>query len=62
MSCIIRHKVREEKGLQTTQDGTKGNDFMAEYLRRAKNGDYIAFGEIYSVYVDQIYRYILYHS
>lgn len=54
-----RHKVREEKKAQeTSQTGTHDETEIARLLERAAGGDFEAFGEVYSIYLDRIYRYV----
>ena len=39
---------------------TPGNSSDREIVRRAESGDKAAFGQLYEIYLDQIYRYIIY--
>ena len=58
---VIRNKVREEKKAQVpTRLITYDKSEIAGLVERAVSGDFEAFGELYSIYLDRIYRYVFY--
>ena len=58
----VRNKVREESKAQaTTRTVTLDQSKILRLVKRAAGGDIEAFGELYSVYLDRIYRYVAYH-
>ena len=58
---VIRNKVREEKKAQVpTRLITYDKSEIARLVERAVSGDFEAFGELYSIHLDRIYRYVFY--
>jgi len=58
---VVRNKVREEKKAQVaTRAATYDESEIAELVERAAGGNFEAFGELYSIYLDRIYRYVFY--
>lgn len=58
---VIRNKVREEKKAQVpTRPITYDKSEITRLVKRAVSGDFEAFGELYSIYLDRIYRYVFY--
>lgn len=57
----ICNKVGEEKKAQTTTatDAYRPAE-IARLVEKAAGGNFSAFGELYSIYLDQIYRYVFY--
>ena len=56
---INRHKVIKEKKTQQTSETTIRDEIeIAGLVERAAGGDFEAFGELYSIYLDRIYRYV----
>ena len=56
-----RHKVREEiKAKAAARKLTHDQSQIDGLVRKAASGNFEAFGEIYSIYLDRIYRYIFY--
>lgn len=57
----VRLKVREGNKVQETSGTLAGDETeIGRLVERAAGGDFEAFGEIYGIYLDRIYRYILY--
>lgn len=57
----IRHIVKGDNTAQETSQAlayTKAD--IAGLVKRAADGDYEAFGEIYRIFLDRIYRYVFY--
>lgn len=53
--------VKEEnKAQQTSETVTHNETEIARLVERAAGGDFRAFGELYSIYLDRIYRYVFY--
>ena len=58
----VCNKVREEKKAQpTTAKATHHPAEIVKLVEKAAGGNFTAFGELYSFYLDQIYRYVFYH-
>jgi len=58
---VICNKVREEKTAQATAPAKAYNQFeITALVEEADGGNFTAFGDLYSIYLDQIYRYIFY--
>ena len=56
-----RHKVREEIKAEAAATKTALDQHRIDGLiRKASGGNFEAFGEIYSIYLDRIYRYVFY--
>ncbi|MDP2932463.1 MAG: sigma-70 family RNA polymerase sigma factor [Chloroflexota bacterium] len=55
---MIRNKVGGEN--QATVTLTDGESEICRLVDRAATGDFEAFGELYSLYLDRIYRYVFY--
>ena len=59
--ALIRNTVRKEnKAQEATGQATLNQYEVAWLVKRATGGDLEAFGELYSIYLDRIYRYIYY--
>ncbi len=57
----VCNKVREEtKAQPTTAKATYHPAEIARLVEKASGGNFSAFGELYSIYLDQIYRYVFY--
>ena len=57
----IRNKVREEEKAQATARAvTYDEPEIARLVKRAAGGDFEAFGKLYIIYVERIYRYVFY--
>jgi RNA polymerase sigma-70 factor (ECF subfamily) len=57
----VRNKVVEEnRGEATTRTVAPASKKIVRLIRRAAGGDAEAFGELYSLYLDRIYRYVFY--
>ena len=57
----VRNKVREENKAQaTTRTVAHDQSEIERLVERAAGGDFEAFGELYSIYLDRIYRYVFY--
>lgn len=50
----------EEKGQATTPAVTNDQSRIIRLVERAASGDVEAFGKLYTIYVEQIYRYVFY--
>jgi len=58
---VVRNKVREENKAQaTTRTVTCDQSEIVGLVERAAGGDFEAFGELYSIHLDRIYRYVFY--
>jgi len=58
---IIRHKVTDKNEAQETSETvTPSEAEITGLIDRAAGGDFGAFGELYSIYIDRIYRYVFY--
>lgn len=55
--ATVRYKDREE---EIKVNGTYGKAEVPALVERAANGSFGAFGELYSIFLDQIYRYVFY--
>jgi RNA polymerase sigma-70 factor (ECF subfamily) len=61
MARDVRNKVVEEnRGEATTRTVAPAPKKIVGLIRRAAGGDAEAFGELYSLYLDRIYRYVFY--
>ena len=58
---FIRNKIREENKAQDAARivASEQGEILA-LVERATGGDFEAFGELYSIYLDPIYRYVFY--
>ena len=58
----VCNKVSEEKKAQpTTATATYHPAEIVKLVKKAAGGNFAAFGELYSIYLDRIYRYVFYH-
>jgi len=58
---VICNKVREEKTAQATAAAKAYSQFeITGLVEEAAGGNFSAFGDLYSIYLDKIYRYIFY--
>lgn len=58
----VCNKVREAKKAQpTTTKATYHPAEIVKLVEKAAGGNFTAFGELYGIYLDQIYRYVFYH-
>ena len=54
-----RLKVREESKAQETRETvTYSETEIARLIESATGGDFRAYGELYGIYLDRIYRYV----
>ena len=59
--ALIRNKVRKEnKAQEAAGRATLNQPEVARLVKRAAGGDLEAFGELYGIYLDRIYRYVFY--
>ena len=59
--ALIRNKVRKEnKAQEAAGRATLNQSEVARLVKRAAGGDLEAFGELYGIYLDRIYRYVFY--
>ena len=59
--AIVRNKVRKEnKAQEAAGRATLNQSEVARLVKRATGGDLEAFGELYGIYLDRIYRYVFY--
>jgi len=57
----VRLKIREEdKAQETSEAVTYTEAEIAKLIERAAGGDFGAFGELYIIYLNRIYRYVFY--
>lgn len=56
-----RNKVGEEKKAREATRVVRSDSEIAGLLERAIGGESEAFGEIYDIYLDRIYRYVFHH-
>jgi len=57
----FRNKIREENKAQATAEAvTHEQSKILRLVERAAGGDFEAFGNLYSIYLDRIYRYVFY--
>jgi len=52
--------VREEKKAQPEAVATRQQSDIAGLVNKAACGDFTAFGELYNIYLDRIYRFVFY--
>jgi len=58
---VVCNKVRERKKTQATAaEETNHQSEIVRLVEKAAGGNFEAFGELYSIYLDRIYRYIFY--
>ncbi len=58
---FIRNIFREEnKAQEAVRTVTADQSESVRLIKRAAGGDFEAFGELYSIYLDRIYRYVFY--
>jgi RNA polymerase sigma-70 factor (ECF subfamily) len=60
MSAVCNKLVGGKKSQATAAEKTCNQVEIVELVRKAAAGSFEAFGELYSVYLDQIYRYVFY--
>jgi len=61
MSNSLRLTVRQENKVQAiSETSARWESDPAQLLKRAASGDYEAFGQVYTIYLDRIYRYVFY--
>ena len=60
MQYFRNSNTGEEKGQATTQAVTNDQSRIIRLVERASSGDIEAFGNLYTIYVEQIYRYVFY--
>ena len=59
--ALVRSKVREEeKAQEAAKTVTYDQSESVRLVKRAVGGDFEAFGELYNIYLDRIYRYVFY--
>lgn len=57
----VRDKIeRGKKTRTTTKDSARGTGEIVRLVEKAGEGDIEAFGELYEIYVERIYRYVFY--
>ena len=58
---VLRNNIVRGKGAEETAEAaTPGQSKVFRLIKRAISGDGEAFGELYSIYLDRIYRYVFY--
>ena len=58
---VVCNKVKETKKTQATAAvGTYNQPEIERLVKKAAGGNFNAFGELYSIYLDPIYRYVFY--
>ena len=60
MQYFRNSNTGEEKGQATTPAVTNDQSRIIRLVERASSGDIEAFGNLYTIYVEQIYRYVFY--
>lgn len=60
MQYFRNSNTGEEKGQATTQAVNNDQSRIIRLVERAASGDIEAFGKLYTIYVEQIYRYVFY--
>lgn len=60
MQYFRNSNTGEEKGQATTQAVTNDQSRIIRLVERAASGDIEAFGNLYTIYVERIYRYVFY--
>jgi len=60
MQYLRNSNTGEEKGQATTQAVTNDQSRIIRLVERASSGDIEAFGNLYTIYVERIYRYVFY--
>ncbi len=59
--ALVRSKVIEEnKAQEAAKTVTYDQSESVRLVKRAVGGDFEAFGELYNIYLDRIYRYVFY--
>ncbi len=58
---VFRNKGKEEKSKGTAETVTQDQSKMIVLVEKASNGDIDAFGELYTLFNEKIYRYVFYH-
>jgi len=58
---VVRNRVREGKKAQAvTGTATYNESEIAGLVERAADGDFEAFGDLYHIHIERIYRYVFY--
>ena len=57
---VVCNKVREEKKAQATATTTHDLAKIVRLVKKAAGGNFEAFGQLYTIYLDRIYRYVFY--
>jgi RNA polymerase sigma-70 factor, ECF subfamily len=58
---VVCNTVREERNTQVTAvSATRQPSEIAGLVEKAVSGNFSAFGELYDIYLDRIYRYVFY--
>ncbi len=60
MDTVRLKYIEENKSQQIGAKGDRVDSEISKLVEGAANGDFEAFGELYSIYLDRIYRYIFY--
>ena len=61
MLQVVGNIVKQKNRTQTTTAApTRDQTTVVRLIIRAEGGDFEAFGELYSIYLDRIYRYVFY--
>lgn len=56
-----RHKVRERNQDQVVAEtGTPDEALITDLVKKSADGDFKAYGKLYELYLDRIYRYVFY--
>jgi RNA polymerase sigma-70 factor (ECF subfamily) len=60
MSIVCNKDSEERKSQPTTATKTRDQAEIVRLVEEAAGGNFGAFGDLYSIYLDQIYRYVFY--
>ena len=60
MATVRYKELEREEAREIRADGTHDKAEVPALVERAANGRFGAFGELYSIFLDQIYRYVFY--
>ena len=58
---VYRHIIREKNRSQEIGDTVTDDGNIVVLVERSAKDDFEAFGELYNIYLDRIYRYVFYH-